>query len=150
MWTCPTCGTKVDPDFEVCWACGTTPDGVEDPTFVTADDAGPIDDPEPKLEEGGDPNAELPEPLPDLVEGYRPYDTVEAQFLVDQLIAHKIPAALSGTHTSDLNFLTPNFVPRVMVRAQDLTRARTFFEEFEARKRERVRTDDESANPENG
>ena len=34
MWTCPKCSAKVDPTFEVCWSCGTTPDGVEDPTFV--------------------------------------------------------------------------------------------------------------------
>ena len=45
MWTCPKCHAKVDPSFEVCWKCGTTPDGVEDPTFVRADDAGPIEDP---------------------------------------------------------------------------------------------------------
>ena len=25
MWTCPKCGTKVDPSFDVCWACGTLP-----------------------------------------------------------------------------------------------------------------------------
>ena len=37
MWTCPKCGTKVDPSFEVCWACGTTQEGVEDPTFRLAD-----------------------------------------------------------------------------------------------------------------
>ena len=37
MWTCPKCGTKVDPSFDVCWNCGTLADGVEDPTFVPAD-----------------------------------------------------------------------------------------------------------------
>ena len=46
MWKCPKCQTKVDDSFEVCWSCGTTPDGIEDPNFVTADEAEPIDDEE--------------------------------------------------------------------------------------------------------
>jgi outer membrane protein assembly factor BamB len=34
MWNCPKCGVKVDPSFDVCWSCGTTKDGIEDPAFV--------------------------------------------------------------------------------------------------------------------
>ena len=45
MWKCPKCATKVDPSFEVCWQCGTTSDGLEDPTFVVADDAVSLDSP---------------------------------------------------------------------------------------------------------
>ena len=37
MWTCPKCDAKVDPSFEVCWRCGTSPEGVEDPGFLRAD-----------------------------------------------------------------------------------------------------------------
>ncbi len=33
MWECPKCGEGVDEPFDVCWACGTSRDGVEDPTF---------------------------------------------------------------------------------------------------------------------
>jgi hypothetical protein len=33
MWTCPKCEAEVDDGFELCWACGTSPDGVEDSTF---------------------------------------------------------------------------------------------------------------------
>jgi len=33
MWTCPKCNEKVGDDFEVCWKCGTSKDGVEDPAF---------------------------------------------------------------------------------------------------------------------
>jgi hypothetical protein len=33
MWTCSRCGEKVDDGFGVCWACGTTIDGVRDPSF---------------------------------------------------------------------------------------------------------------------
>ena len=33
MWTCPKCKQTVEDDFEVCWKCGTSKDGVEDPAF---------------------------------------------------------------------------------------------------------------------
>jgi Putative prokaryotic signal transducing protein len=34
MWTCPKCSQRVDDHFEICWKCGTSMDGVEDPTFL--------------------------------------------------------------------------------------------------------------------
>lgn len=34
MWTCPKCSKKVDDAYEICWACGTTVDGVENPHFL--------------------------------------------------------------------------------------------------------------------
>jgi RNA polymerase subunit RPABC4/transcription elongation factor Spt4 len=36
-WACPRCGARVPGDFAACWACGTAPDGTEDPDFPTAD-----------------------------------------------------------------------------------------------------------------
>jgi Double zinc ribbon len=42
-WNCPKCRSLVDPDFDVCWNCGTTADGVEDPHFVREEDAGTTD-----------------------------------------------------------------------------------------------------------
>ena len=39
MWTCPKCGEEVEETFEVCWNCGTSKEGVPDPTFERADDA---------------------------------------------------------------------------------------------------------------
>ena len=38
MWTCPRCRRSIDPTMEVCWACGTTRDGVVDPTFQPVED----------------------------------------------------------------------------------------------------------------
>jgi hypothetical protein len=35
-WTCSKCGETVDAGFLVCWSCGTSIDGVEDPSFVSA------------------------------------------------------------------------------------------------------------------
>lgn len=37
-WKCPKCGADVPVDFDVCWSCGTTADGQEDPTFRRVDD----------------------------------------------------------------------------------------------------------------
>lgn len=33
MWECKKCRERVEGSFEVCWNCGTTRDGVEDPSF---------------------------------------------------------------------------------------------------------------------
>lgn len=33
MWKCSKCAEEVEELFDVCWNCGTTPDGVEDPNF---------------------------------------------------------------------------------------------------------------------
>jgi hypothetical protein len=34
IWTCPKCASPVTHEFAVCWNCGTTRDGVEDPSFA--------------------------------------------------------------------------------------------------------------------
>jgi hypothetical protein len=139
MWTCPKCGTKVDPSFEVCWSCGTTPDGVEDPNFVKADDVGAIHDappeekiPDEELERGG-PAPETP-PEEELVECYWARNVQEARFLADQLIDLGIPAA---SDEQNLRFylaglpLGPYFGPRVWVRAKDKERAHAWLEEYD-------------------
>jgi hypothetical protein len=41
MWQCVKCREKLENSFDVCWNCGTSKDGVEDPDFRKADD-GPI------------------------------------------------------------------------------------------------------------
>jgi hypothetical protein len=38
MWQCVKCREKVEDDFAVCWNCGTSRDGTEDPEFRSADD----------------------------------------------------------------------------------------------------------------
>jgi hypothetical protein len=37
-WQCAKCGADVPGDFEVCWACGTSAEGLEDPTFHRLDE----------------------------------------------------------------------------------------------------------------
>ena len=136
MWTCPKCGNKVDPSFDVCWSCGTTPDGVEDPSFVSAEDAGPIDDPpvEPRAidEELSDPAALASDE--ELVECYWARNVQEAKFLADQLIEQGIPAA-----ADELNLryflaglpLGPYFGPRIWVKASDHDRAHAWLEQYD-------------------
>ncbi|MBL9086093.1 MAG: hypothetical protein JNM10_03035 [Planctomycetia bacterium] len=44
-WTCARCHRAIDAGLDVCWACGTSRDGVVDPTFepveATPSDGGP-------------------------------------------------------------------------------------------------------------
>lgn len=37
MWNCPKCHETIDDEYEICWNCGTTRDGVEDPAFERSD-----------------------------------------------------------------------------------------------------------------
>jgi hypothetical protein len=41
MWECPKCHERHEDSFEVCWKCGTSKTGVEDPGFETADQIDP-------------------------------------------------------------------------------------------------------------
>jgi hypothetical protein len=94
LWRCPKCRSKVDDSFEVCRSCGTAPDGIEDPNFITADEADPI--PDEEIPEGTDLDDPLADfagtPMPDLVECYMAGDTIEAKFIADQLMERGILA----------------------------------------------------------
>ena len=54
MWQCVKCREKLEDSFDVCWNCGTSKDGVEDPDFRKADEVPP--------EEGSEPSADAVEP----------------------------------------------------------------------------------------
>jgi hypothetical protein len=143
MWRCPKCRSKVDDTFEVCWSCGTTPDGIEDPTFVTADEADPIADEElPEETAFDDPLADFAgTPLPDLVECYMAGNTIEAKFIADQLMEQGIPAIADKI---DINLvmggLKPQmwgYGPKVRVRQDDLTRAQNWLKAYEQNRKSR-------------
>ncbi|HEX8200918.1 MAG TPA: DUF2007 domain-containing protein [Isosphaeraceae bacterium] len=143
MWTCPKCGTKVDPAFEVCWRCGTSADGVEDPDFVRADDAPPIED-APEVDDETLEAAlgeEFGTPMPQLVECYVAHDTIEAQFLADRLLEQGIPAVADHR---DMNTMLGGwkpdmwgYGPRVRVRAEDAERARAWLVAYDQRQKAR-------------
>src|SRR6516162_8973595 len=129
MWTCPKCGTKVDPSFEVCWSCGTTPDGIEDPTFVPADKQPPAATGDPSdldMPKGDEP---IPEPSTpgggDLVECYWALDVMQAKFLADLLTDNGIPA-VADLHDMHDALGSMSSGPRVWVRAADLVRAKAW------------------------
>jgi hypothetical protein len=138
MWQCPKCRSSVDDSFEVCWSCGTTPDGIEHPNFVIADEADPIPDEEvPEGTDVDDPLADFAgTPLPDLVACYTASDAAEAKFIADQLVEQGIPAIPDKL---DFNLLTVAFVsgPKVRVRQDDLQRAQAWLKGYEQRRRSR-------------
>ncbi len=144
MWSCPECGEKVDETFDVCWGCGTDRDGSRDPSFVTADESGPIVD---SAEDGdikpvSDLEDEFGEPFPELVACFEASGLIEARFVADQLRLIGIPA-VSDTHninTETLGGFIPQawgYGPRVRVRSQDGTRAMTWVEGYKQKLRER-------------
>jgi hypothetical protein len=42
MWPCLKCREKVADSFDLCWNCGTSRDGTEDPSFRRADSVDPV------------------------------------------------------------------------------------------------------------
>jgi hypothetical protein len=142
MWTCPKCQAKVDVSFEVCWRCGTSADGLEDPTFVCADDVGPILDPpvidealevEPLVKAITPPNPFGPEV--DLVEAYTAEDRMQAHFLAEELTNMGIPAVADSHEPNEL-FGGLDALPKVWVRVEDYARARAWLQGYEMTLRE--------------
>ena len=141
MWRCPKCHSKVDDSFDVCWSCGTTPDGIEDPDFVAADEAEPIANEE--IPEGttlDDPLADFAgTPLPDLVECYMAGDTIEAKFIADRLMEQGFPAIADWIN---INMVMGGFQPqlwgcgpKVRVRQDDLPIAQAWLKAYEQRRK---------------
>ena len=85
-------------------------DGIEDPDFVTADEADPI--PDEQLPEGAeldDPLADFAgTPMPDFVECFMASNTIEAKFVADQLMEQGIPAIADKI---DMNLAMGGFQP---------------------------------------
>jgi len=137
MWTCPKCASKVDPEFDVCWQCGTSPEGVEDPTFVSADDAGPIEAPPvaPTLESIHDAGEILPGG--ELVACYQALSLMEAQFLANELTDQGITAVSDQQDFQD-SLGTWDGNPRVYCREEDLPRARAWVEAYDAKRKAQI------------
>jgi hypothetical protein len=139
MWNCPKCSTKVDQDFDICWNCGTSKEGIEDPSFVPADQAEPISD--PMYDRVLEVPAETDEvagtfrfgPEDDLVEAYQAFSLMESKFLADQLTANGIPA-MSDTQDMQDFMGTMDGNPRVWVRRQDFDAARMWLATYEQKR----------------
>jgi hypothetical protein len=138
MWQCLKCQSKVDDSFDVCWSCGTTPDGIEDPEFVTADEADPIPDEEiPEGKVVDDPLADFAgTPLPVFLECYIATDTIEARFIADELMEQGIPAFPDKLDIDSLVGMCGSEA-KVRVRHDDLPKARAWLKGYEQRRKSR-------------
>jgi hypothetical protein len=128
MWTCPKCREEVEDSFDVCWSCGTTIDGVEDPSFAAADESGPIPDGigDEELEAIG-PFADFGgTPIPDLVECYMASNTIEAKFIADKIDVNMVTGGIQPQMWG--------YGPKVRVRTEDLGRAQTWIKDYEQRR----------------
>lgn len=141
MWTCPKCSSEVEDTFEVCWNCGTTREGVEDPNFVRADEAAPILDPRYDPIATPDPSIKAHwttihgDPSDELVVCYQAASLPEAKFLADQLVENDIPAVSDTIDMQDaLGALSGN--PHVYCRASQYDKARAWLEEYDRRQAE--------------
>ncbi len=140
MWQCPKCRAEVDDSFEVCWSCGTSRDGIEDPNFHTANEAEPIpDEPVPEGSEVDDLLADLAgTPLPALVERYTAIDAAEAKFIADQLMGQGIPTVPDKLDIDVLVGMCGSGA-KVRVRKDDLFRAQGWLKGYEQQRRARQR-----------
>ena len=143
MWTCPKCHSKVDASFDVCWQCGTSTDGVEDPSFLRADESGPILEPPVTEESLGvagavaetSPPGEPWGPDVEIVECYKAEDRMQAHFLAEELTKIGIPA-VADTHEPSESLGGLGALPKVWVRREDFPRARLWLEGYELISRE--------------
>jgi hypothetical protein len=110
MWTCPKCRQKVDDAYEVCWACGTSVDGVEDPHFFDEPEQGP----------------EAPPVPPNLVTVAKYLSGPEAHAMRSQLEAEGIQAFLFDEMSTTVGLLssTASGGVKVLVPDECLQRAR--------------------------
>ena len=138
MWQCPKCRSRVDDSFDVCWSCGTTADGIENPSFVRADEAEPIPDEEPpKGTEVDDPLADFAgTPLPDLVACYTARDAAEAKFIADELMEQGIPAIPDKLDIDSLVGMCGSGA-KVRVRQDDVFRTQAWLKGYEHRRKSR-------------
>src|SRR5262249_16552610 len=111
----------------------------EDPSFVPADQAGPIEDPivdhpdDVIGELAPDPGEVAGGPTAEMVPCYQAYTLMEAKFLADQLTEQGIPALSPTQDIPDAPGVWDGN-PRVYCRDQDLLRARAWLEAYDARR----------------
>ena len=86
MWICSKCEAKVEPSFEVCWRCGTSYEGEEDPDFVAADESPSVQDPTDyrRLDARKSTDPELSDPPPVLAPGFESNDLMKPKLVADQ------------------------------------------------------------------
>jgi hypothetical protein len=116
MWKCPKCSQKVDDDYEICWKCGTSVDGIENPAFLdeASTDPGPF---------AGADETVRPETLAMLIKCSKP---AEAHAIRVRLESEGIPVFLFDEFTITMDWLLSNAIGGVKVQVPEpyLQRAR--------------------------
>jgi len=114
-WICSRCGETVDAGFLVCWSCGTSIDGVEDPSFVSANEMA-ADADETQAITFLDDDLEGPGPGKDPRRCFRCQGPLEPGFIADFQHGHTVmspsewiagtpqPSFWSGTWTGDRRY----------------------------------------------
>ena len=115
MWKCPKCGESLKDDFEVCWSCGTTKEGVMDPHFLDpeADSAAPENEP---MQDFADDSREEAEPMVTVAQCNL---AAEAHAMRVQLEAAGIPVFLADELTVAMDWLLSNAIGGVKVQVPD-------------------------------
>ena len=135
MWTCPKCSKKVDDSFEICWACGTTVDGVEDPHFLEEriwDKQAP-----------GGPEADVtPENLVTLI---KCVGAGQAHAIRVRLESEGVPVFLFDEFTVSMDWLLSNAIGGVKVQVPEpyLERARNILGILEEEEEDEFEEEDE-------
>ncbi|GEM_PF-1517613 len=135
MWTCPKCSKKVDDTFEICWSCGTSIDGVEDPHFLEEGNLGK------KAPAEGEEQV-APESLVTLTKCSLPG---EAHAIRVRLESEGVPVFLFDEFTVTMDWLLSNAIGGIKVQVPEphLERARTILGIVEAEQEAAEDQDDE-------
>jgi hypothetical protein len=141
MWQCSKCGESLKDVFEVCWACGTSKDGVQDPHFL---------DPEAEAAPENQALEAIPDDL-DVEEEPERMVTVancnlaaQAHAMRMRLEAAGIPVFLADELTIAMDWLLSNAIGgvKVQVAERHAPRAAEILDEF-SRTVEQNREDDD-------
>jgi hypothetical protein len=148
MWSCPKCQSKADDGFEICWACGTSRGGDEDPSFVRADDFRPKSDGATELLQKivDDDLQFAPSPQLDVVACYWARNCNEGFFLANQLRFEGIPAS-ADFHDLRAVFAGfgglvpagPYFGPRIWALAEDAPQVMAWLASYEERRKAKTK-----------
>jgi len=137
MWRCPNCGEQIGDEFDLCWNCGTAPDGTRaadfhaEPSDSAVPDHGPEPEKQPESAAGGAAEQSAVDRRR-IVELCSAADVVESHGLCDVLQEAGIPARVVGEYLGGAAGSLPlgePIAPRIWVREADLDRARKIIEQ---------------------
>src|SRR4051812_17627595 len=115
MWKCSKCGESLKDNFEVCWSCGTTKEGVLDPHFLDPEAAASAPENE-ALEDLVDESEDERERMVTVAQCNL---AAEAHAMRVQLEASGIPVFLADELTVAMDWLLSNAIGGVKVQVPE-------------------------------